>query len=384
MNAMLATGDPAGLCPLADAGRAATGEPGWTLAQPICAALAGDGARARALFAAARRRRAATGIDLLLAEKVMGAGGQGRQAVTIEWDGVDRLTAWRFGLAAATGVSLPDDLYAGTQRQATYWRALAPSTPLAERIAPAEAAAGQGVLSNAALVDLYGAVDADGESSSTASAAAQDLRDAYAAADSGTRLAALRRLWGGTPGWSRLVLTARAAARQMPRADVAEVDTIVAAMLSSGLDRTAARWAPYAPAGGDAWAMIALSDPDRRGRLAIGDVQGYSGTGDTDRKRRLFFAGLAGLGRLSPEEIEQGAQGLDVRIGLANGWTRAIDRAVADRQPGTVALLAAIGMQTPVWRGVPPEALYRIVLSLRAVGLSGEARMIAAEAIARG
>ena len=40
-------------------------------------------------------------------------------------------------------------------------------------------------------------------------------------------------------------------------------------------------------------------------------------------------------------------------------------------------------MQTPAWAGVPPAMLYRIVASLRAVGLAGEARMIAAEAIAR-
>ena len=381
MNAMLATGDPAGLCPLADAGRRATGEAGWALAQPMCAALAGDGRRARALFRAARRGRSATGVDLLLTEKVIGAGGQGRQAVTIEWDGVDRLTAWRFGLAAATGVAIPDTLYDAAGRQATYWRALSPSVPLAERIAPAEAAAGQGVLSNAALVDLYGAVDADEESSSAASAAAQDLRAAYAERDAGTRLAALRQLWGGTPAWPRLVLTARAAARQPARAEVAEVDTLVAAMLSAGLDRHAARWASFAPAGGDAWAMVALSDPDRRGAMTLSDVQGYGGS---ERKRRLFFAGMAGLGRLSAEDIESGAQSLDVRIGQANSWARALDRAAQAGEPGTVALLAAIGMQTPAWAGVPPEALYRIVAALRAVGLTGEARMIAAEAIARG
>ena len=378
MNAMLATGDPAGLCPLAATGRRATGEAGWTLAQPMCAALAGDGARARALFRTARRGRSATGIDMLLAEKVIGAGGQG--SVTIEWDGVDRLTAWRFGLAAATGAAIPDELYATAGRQANYWRALSPAVPLAERIAPAEAAAGQGVLSSAALVDLYGAVDADEESSSAASAAAQDLRQAYTERDAGTRLSALRQLWGGTPAWPRLVLTARAAARQRPRGEVAEVDALVASMLSSGLDRHAARWAAFAPAGGDAWAMIALSDPDRRGGLTLSDVQGYGGS---DRKRRLFFAGMAGLGRLSAEDVESGAQALDVRIGNANSWSRALDRAAAAGEPGTVALLAAIGMQTPAWAGVPPEALYRIVAALRAVGLTGEARMIAAEAIAR-
>ena len=378
-NAWLATGDPAGMCPVADAGLAATGEAAWTMARPICAALAGDGARARALYASARRSRAATGIDLLLAQKVMGAGVGGRQAVTIEWDGVDRLTAWRFGLATAAGVAVPDALYDATARQATYWRALAPAVPLADRIAAADAAAGQGVLSNAALVDLYGAVAGDENAASGPSAAAQDLRTAYTGGDADARLAALRQLWGTDRSWSRLVLTARAAARQPARA-IPEADSLVAAMLTAGLDRTASRWATTVPAGGDAWAMIALADPAAR-RLSYADVQGYGG-GET--KRRLFFAGLAGLGRLARDEVERSAEALGVPIGASNSWTRALDRAVAAEEPGTVILLAAIGMQTPGWRGVPPAGLYRIVAALRAVGLDGEARMIAAEAIARG
>jgi hypothetical protein len=161
---------------------------------------------------------------------------------------------------------------------------------------------------------------------------------------------------------------------------VEEVDRLVAAMLTAGLDRAAARWAGVAPAGGDAWAMIALADPDARRRFAPRDVQGYQGD---LVKRRLFFAGLAGLGRMAAADVAPLAQELDVTIGAENSWTCALDRAVADQQPGTVTLLAAIGMQTATWRGVPPAMLYRIVAALRAVGLDGEARMIAAEAIAR-
>ena len=126
--------------------------------------------------------------------------------------------------------------------------------------------------------------------------------------------------------------------------------------------------------------MIALSDPDGGG-VSPDD---YAPTGAAaQRKRQLFFAGLAGLGRLSPAQIESGAASFDVKIGAADAWTRAVDRAAGQRQLGTVLLLAAVGMQTGHWAGVPPEHLYRIVAGLRAVGLGGEARMIAAEAIAR-
>ena len=384
MNAVLAASDPAGLCPHADRAAAVVPARGWTMAQAMCAALAGDNARANALLRTARRRGVASGVDLLLVQKVIGAAGGG-SAVTIEWPGVDQLTSWRFGLASATGASIPDDLYAGAGRQVTYWRALSPAVPFAERVAAAEAAGAQGVLSNLALIDLYGAVDAADEAPGAATAVAQDLRDAYTGATSETRLGALRRIWGeaARTEYARLVLTARAAVRVRPVAGNPDETRIVSSLLSAGLDRTAARWRPHVEEGGDAWAMLVLTDPDLPQRLSYGELANYSGSGDAALKQRMLFAGLAGLGRLAPDDIERAAQALDVRIGAENNWTRALDRAARDNQPGTVALLAAVGMQTPRWRGVPPEVLYRIVGALRAVGLGGEARMIAAEAIAR-
>jgi hypothetical protein len=385
MNTALATGDPAELCPIADAGLAATRERGWTLAQAMCAGLAGEPARAKALITAARRRRIATGIDLQLAQKVVGAGPNGGQAVTIEWDGVNELSAWRYGLATATGVTIPDSLLATVGPQARFWYALSPGIPLADRIASAEAAARQGVLSAAALIDLYGSVDAANDMPGAATAAANDLRTAYVGGDIDVRLKAMRSLWGNdpTPSYARLVLTSRAAARLPARLGVEDARHLVASMLTAGLDRNAARWQAAVEEGGDAWAMIALADPDARERLSYRELSSYSGRGDAALKQRLFFAGLAGLGRLSPDDIERAAAALDVRIGAENSWTRAIDQAAADGQQGTVVLLAAIGMQTPQWRGVPPAMLYRIVGALRTVGLEGEARMIAAEALAR-
>ncbi len=385
MQAMLATADPGGLCPLVEG--AGTSERGWVLAEAMCASLGAAEGGSSSLFAAARRKRVASGIDVQLAQKVAGAGLASRQAVTIEWDPVVQLTTWRFGLATATGVAVPDSLYATVGPQVTGWRALAPAIPLAERAGPAEAAAAMGVISSAALVDLYAALDAGDETPSALGAIAADLRSAYVGGDVATRLNALKQLWDGGQGragrYARLILTARAAARLRPADAGEEADRIVASMLAAGLDRTAQRWRGQVDEGGDAWALLELSDPDARGRLPYGAVSGYSGKGDTTAKRKMFFAGLAGLGRLSPEDIEQAAKSLDVPIGAENAWTRALDRAVRDGQPATVILLSAIGMQTADWRGVPPEALYRIVAALQAVGLGGEARMVAAEAITR-
>jgi len=70
-------------------------------------------------------------------------------------------------------------------------------------------------------------------------------------------------------------------------------------------------------------------------------------------------------------------------LGGEDLWTRGIDQAAREHAPGAVALLAGVGMQTRSWGGVPPPYLFRIVRDLRAVGLEYEARMIAAEAVAR-
>lgn len=383
MNALLASSDPAGLCPLADRGSAVTGLGGYRLAQGWCAALAGDGVRGTALVRQVRRQGIADAFDLKLADKLLGASAGGRRAVTIEWTEADRLTTWRFGLATATGVTVPQDYLSYVGPQVRGWLATSPAVVATERAAVVDQAAAMGVLSNAALVDFYAGLADDDQASREQNAVGNDLRNAYSANDAGQRLSAIRSLWGAgaqTP-YARLILTARAAARLPVVADGAEADRLVASMLSAGLDRSAARWRGAVKTGSDAWAMIVLSDPDQQGEVAYDQVTGYGG-GDTF-KQRMFFAGLAGLGRLARSDTERGAEALDVRVGQRNAWTEALDEAVAEGHTGMVVLLCAIGMQTSDWRGVPPQALYRIVEALRSVGLDGEARMIAAEAIAR-
>ncbi len=385
MQAALATADPAGLCPLADG--AGDSERGWIVARAMCAGLTGA-ARTQPLVADIRRRRVASGIDLQLAQKVMGAGLNSRQAVTIEWAPVVQLTAWRFGLATATGVAVPDELYATVGAQVRGWQALAPAIPLAERAAVADRAAAMGVLSSAAMVDLYAALADGGDAPATLANTAATLRDAYVGSDRATRIAAMVKLWDAAESpvtrYARLVLTARAAARLPAAANEPQANRLIASMLTAGLDRTAQRWQGAVPAGSDGWAMLLLADPDAITQLPAATVTDYAPSGAlAERKRQLFFAGMAGLGRLPGGAVTDLAERLTVPIAAQNAWTRALDRAVDAGQPGTVLLLAAVGMQAGSWANVPPAALYRIVAALRAVGLDGEARMIAAEAIAR-
>lgn len=387
MQVALANGDPAALCPLEPLARETSTDAAWRLAEPICAGLAGEPRRAGAAMDAARRARVARGIDLLLAEKVMGTGAQGRRAVTIEWNDVQQLTAWRYGMAVATGVAVPDELLATVRPHVRAWYALAPMLPPHERMGSADLAASWGVLSSQALVDLWGQIEESDDAASADIGLARDLRAAYTAPGADERMTALRGLWSTPTGprarFARSILTARAAARIEPsEALAADAPALIASMLAAGLDRPAARWQAFLAEGSDGWAMVALTDPASSGQFSASAVNRYRASTDA-HKAQLFFAGMAGTGRIAESQIGGLAQSFGVEIGTENSWTVAIRRAAEAGEAGTVVLLAAAGMQTGGWGGVSPVALFHITAALRAVGMEGEARMIAAEAIAR-
>lgn len=387
MQVALATGDPAALCPLVQPASEVSNEPGWEFARAMCAALSGDPGTAGHLLDVAGRRRGRGNVDVLLAEKVVGAGAQGRRSVTIEWNSVDSLTAWRYGLAVATGVAFPDDLFATASPQVRSWFAVSPTPTPEARIPAAEFAATRGVFSNAGLVDLYGEVETEGEASSPLVATARDLRTAYTAATPEERLAAIDRIWDGakdaTTRYARSILTARAAARITPNVTLADkAGPLVASMLSAGLDRSAMRWKGAAEQGSDGWAMLLIADPSPNEPVGTRDISAFR-RDVSPFKAQMLFAALAGLGRFDDDVAGKLARDLDVQVGAENAWTRAIETAADRNEPATVLLLAGVGMQTANWQGVPPEALFHIVSAMRRVGLVGEARMIAVEAIAR-
>lgn len=389
----LATADPAALCPLVEPGRALTDEPVWPLADAMCAALSGEAAQASTMIDQARRRSRARGIDVTLAEKVIGSGANTRRAVTIEWDEVDSINSWRFGLASATGLEIPEALMRDAGAHVRAWQARAPMLPLEQRVGAAQTAAALGVFSNASLVEIHSLLADATDPSEMAGTVGGRLRTAYVARSIGDRMEAIRSLWneaGDDPvqQQARLILTATAAARIAPRAQlVGDVPELVASMLTAGYDERAARWSAIADEmeGEDAdkaWAMIALASPE--GEVDAGRVRTFVSNDDSRNgiRGRMLVAALAGLGKLGGEG-EALAQDLGVDTAAQNRWTRLLDRSAERGQEGTVVLLSAAGMQTGGWAGVPPEHLYRIVNALRRVGLEYYARMIAAEALAR-
>jgi hypothetical protein len=385
MQAALATGDPASVCSIADAAADVSDDAAWPLTQAMCAGLAGEPGTASALIDQVRDDRVAGGIDVLLAEKVVGAASNTRRAVTLQWDDVEKLSAWRFGVANATGVVIPTRLFATVGPQVQAWQARAPLIDPLVRAPFAERAASIGVLSSAALVDFYASIWDATDPEERDGSVGELLRTAYTGDGDAARLAAMRSLWEADKGgdaYARELMTARAAAELPVGGSVSggDLDRLIASMMSAGLDIQAARWGNQAAGGSLAWAMLAVGAPRPLAGVNASAVQSAeNGNG----RGRLLLAGLAGLGRLSGDDVNALAQRYAVPLGRQTSWTRALDRAVAAREPRTVVLVAAAGMQTTDWRGVPAENLYRIVAALRQVGLEPEARMIAAEALAR-
>ena len=328
-------------------------------------------------------------FDILLAERVLGATGSGRRSTTIEWDNVDRLSSWRFGMATATAVPVPEALRTAAPANMKGWTVLAPMTDMASRVAAAPEAAARGVLSSEAYVSLLSAAASEEEPSEALAAQSDQLRAAFGSAQGADRYAAMEGIWaaGTTPvqRYAAMVSTARAAAA-LPVGTVVGDDPwqLLGSMLAGGYDDNAIAWVPTITVGSHAWGVLAVGSPRPLNGTTAGTVGQFSGDDDSvDFLRSKFLlAGLAGLGRIDAAAAASAASDLEVDLGKQTRWSRAIMAAAERREPGMVALLAAAGMQGE-WSKVPPYHLYYIVRALREVGLASEARMIAAEALVR-
>ena len=244
VQSALANADPAALCPL---------EPGIrqyelqirALVQAMCASLGGEPQAAFSQIDNARRFGRIGGIDLALAQKVVGAAGSG-QAATIEWEPVDTLTAWRFGLATGTGMVPPARLLNAAAPQVLAFEARAPMLSPQQRLNSAFVAAGLGVFSSQTMVDLYSAIYDTTDPGDLGESDAWQLRQAFEARDPQVRLAAIRRLLavGKDPlrKEGARAAVARAATLVTPDPNLGkDAPELISAMLAAGYDQAAAR-----------------------------------------------------------------------------------------------------------------------------------------------
>jgi hypothetical protein len=395
VQSALANADPAGLCPLLG-GIEKVEANIYPLVDAMCAALAGEPEAAAAQLEGARRRGRVQGIDLELAQKVVGAGGNTRRAVTIAWEPVDRLDTWRFGLATATGMTFPDRLIDDAPAQLRAWQAVAPMIAPADRLASARIAGGLGVLSSQALTDLYSLIYETTDPDDLAETPAFQLRLAFVGKDPETKLAAMRRLWSASQEpleqEASRALLGRAATLITPDPDLqTDAPNLIASMLAAGFDRDAARWSKAVSQMDDqysdqAWAMLALGAPDGSGvDLSVSRITDFIDRDESQGHKRsaLLVAGLAGLGRIDAETAGRLSSRFGLRLGHRSSWSRLIDRAGSLGQSGTVLVLTGTGLQAPAFAEIPPAHLYHAIAALKATEQDFTARMIAAEALAR-
>jgi hypothetical protein len=392
VQSALANGDTAALCPLQD-GIAKYDPNIRALVQAMCSALAGEPETASSQIDDARRRGRIGGIDLMLAQKVVGAAGSGR-AATIEWDPVDSLTAWRFGLSVATGMLPPDRLVNASSTQLRAFAARSPLLSPQQRLSSALVAAGLGVFSSQSLMDLYSAIYDGTDPGDLAGTDAWQLRQAFVGKDADTRIAAIRKLLAiGKAGYEKeaaRALAARAATMVEPDAKLAkDAPELISAMLAAGYDKAAARWIPVIGHMDDAdadrcWAMLALGAPDIA-NVGTGRINTFIKRDNSRGKLRsaLLVAGLAGLGRIDTNTANSLNQRYGLGLGHQSSWTRMIDAAAGRGQPGTVRVLMGTGFQTSAFDQVPASHMYHAIMALKRTGQDFTARMIAAEGLSR-
>ena len=395
LQSALANSDPSAMCAV---------EPELSQVEPrvaplvtaICASLSGEAERAAADIEAARRRGRVSPIDIALADKVVGAGAETSRAVTIEWEPVEELNSWRYGLSTATALMPPERLVNSASLQTQAWLARAPMFPATQRLPMARNAAALGVFSSQALIDLYSAAfdatdpDALGESE------AWQLRLAYIGRDLDARLSAMRTIWGNARSpldrVAAQVMLSRAARYVAPSVDMqSDAPDLVASLFAGGFDREAVRWSPVLGDMDDqpadaVWAMLALGAPDGQvPAIDAGRIEDFADRDQSEGKQRtaLLIAGLAGLGRIDAETAGQLNRAYRLGLAAETGWTRMIDGAMRRRQPGTSILLTASALQGLTFQDTRAVYLYHSVNALRRTGQEYLARMIAAEALAR-
>jgi hypothetical protein len=395
VQSALANSDPSALCPLKD-GLGKVERQVAPLIKAICSSLSGSSEEAAADIEHARRYGRVGGIDLALADKVVGAGADTSRAATIEWQQADRLTAWRFGLATSTGMLPPDDLVAKSSPQLRAWQARAPVLSFEARVASARIAGGLGVFSSQALMDFYSAVYDATDPSDLGQSDAWQVRLAMVGKDLDTRMGAMRKLWSsskaGLDSEAARALLARAAARVAPDPDLeGDAPNLIASMLAGGFDRQAARWAGAVQQMSDenadrCWAMLALGAPSASGvDLSFSRINAFIGRDDSPGKQRsaLLVAGLAGLGRIDGKTAGRLNNRHGLGLGRRTSWSQMIDAASQRRQAATVAVLTGVGMQASDFSSVPAMHMFHAITALSRNGQGFAARMIAAEALSR-
>jgi hypothetical protein len=161
---------------------------------------------------------------------------------------------------------------------------------------------------------------------------------------------------------------------------------LIASMMTAGLDTQAVGWADIVDTGSLGWGLLSVGAPALDGRISYSQLDDFYDNDQSQdvHKSGLLVAALAGLDRVDAAAQTDFVEKIEMNVTAQTKWSAAMTAAAERGEAGTVALLAASGMQASDWTKIPAHHLYHITRCLRLVGLEAEARMIAAEAVTFG
>ena len=154
------------------------------------------------------------------------------------------MTAWRFGLSAATGMQAPERLLRNAPPRLLAFQARSPMLSPAQRLDSAFVATGLGVFSSQAMIDLYSSIYDSTDPDDLPSSDSWQLRQAFIAKTPEARLSAIRRVLALGKGPLRKEAARAAAGRaaSMIEPDAAlqkDAPELISAMLAAGFDSAA-------------------------------------------------------------------------------------------------------------------------------------------------
>jgi hypothetical protein len=399
-RAHLAAADIPALCPKVSTARALSAAAFWELAAALCSGIEGDETSAVTIFNRLRREEAVEAVDLLLAERVTGLAGGVNRGANIDWEDASRLTALRFGLAAAGGAEIPDDLWISAPPAVAGWALRVPEIELSRKAEMVTRAAAAGIASSreiAALASLRSDRLPAGEDTPRD---IERLRIAFTGRTADERYRAIEAIVEAAASegqrFAGLLAAAPAAALIPPSsADLEKAPLLVEALLASGRLDAARAWWPAVSAGPEEqqlalWPLFALADDENRVPVSQGLfrgafrqlAEGDGGEALARQRVKWLAAGLSGLGRIEGGQWDSVFEDFAV-VRKADRYVEALSRVAARGKKGEVAVLAALGLQGD-WSGVTTADVIPVLSALRQAGFAEEARLVAIEAMLRG
>lgn len=397
-RAHLAAADIPALCLLAPTAQALSEDPLWNLADAICAGIEGDETTAVTYFNRLRRQEAVDPIDLLLAERITGLAGGVNRAANVDWEGDVSLNPLRFGLAAAGGVEIPEEIWQRSPAAHHGWAFRSSAVPLEQRLQSVWPAASAGIVS-AREMGAIQSLHADRlDASDDVPRDIELLRTAYTGRTVAERVTAMEALVerGAAEGrrYASLLLVSPAASLIPPQDEFVEAaPLLIEAALATGRSDIALSWWPVLsraeePLQMRTWPLLVLADDAKAVPLSPGLVrEAFRQLSEENeelarRQTRWLLAGLAGLGRIEGGQWESAFS--DFGVGSKSDiYTEMLGRAARRGRKGEVAILGALGLQG-TWAYVQPRDIRPVLSAYRDVGFEKEARMMAVEAYLRG